>query len=192
MKLKYLFIAIIAVVLSSCSGESPEKVVQEFFLAIDAKDYEKAKSLATVESESTIDMMKNVGKVTGFLGKFLPKELSNNISIVECEVKENNGNCKCWGEGKVNEKEVAVKKVEGVWKVDMSIQNITGTDIDISEMKEVMESVDMEKVMEAFAENSDSINKVFDEVGDEFKEVAIEAIDAIEENLDEVKENLQK
>ncbi len=193
MKLKSITIIISILILSSCVKENKaEDVVLEFFTAIDAKDFEKAKSLATNESAPVVDMMSSVGKFSGFLGNMIPKDFSNNISIVECEVKEMEGDCKCWKEGKVNMKEISVKKIDGLWKVHMTIESITGTDIDFSKVKETMKSVDMNKVMEVLSENSDSINKILEDFNADFKEKAIETIEDIEDNLDEVKESLQE
>jgi hypothetical protein len=52
-------------VLGSCTIEiKPEDVVKYFFAAIETKDFDKAKSLATSESSSMINMMEKAATLT--------------------------------------------------------------------------------------------------------------------------------
>ena len=196
MKLKYLVLIISVIVLSSCVKQvKPEDVVKEFFAAIEAKDFEKAKSLATSESSSMIKMME---KAAAFASDE-DMEKSESIVKVECETKEDKGDCKCWGKNEENEQNVYVKKVDGQWKVHMTKQSMmnnamekAGSEVNMEEAMENLKDIDMEKAMETFSEEIDSMGKTMEGLNGKLKGKTIEAIDAIEENLDEVKTSLQK
>lgn len=181
MKLKYIIFAITGLVLVSCKSEQkPEEVVKEFFAAIEAKDFTKAKSLATKESSSMIKMMEKAAA-------FAPdsEEEKNSVDKVECVTEGDKGDCKCLDATGENEQNVSVKKVDGQWKVHMTKQEMmndamekAGSEVDMDEAMNALKDIDMEKAMNALSEG--------------MKEKTIEAIDSIEENLDEVKESLKE
>lgn len=107
MKLKLSVIALAGLFLASCGGaDTPEVVVKNFFDAIKAKDMDKAKSFATVESEKMIDMMA--------MGP------AKEITKVECKTEGETADCECWAKDEEETQKVAVKKVDGAWKVNMS------------------------------------------------------------------------
>lgn len=195
MKLKYIIFAITGLVLVSCKSEQkPEEVVKEFFAAIEAKDFTKAKTLATSESLSMIKMMEKAAA-------FAPdsEEEKNSVDKVECIIEEDKGDCKCMDAAGENEQNVSVKKVDGQWKVHMTKQEMmndamkkAGSEVDMDEAMNALKDIDMEKAMETFSEEIDSLGKSMESINGELKEKTIEAIDAIEENLDEVKESLKE
>lgn len=195
MKLKYIIFAITGLVLVSCKSEQkPEEVVKEFFAAIDAKDFAKAKTLATNESSSMIKMMEKAAD-------FAPEDEEGKSSVdkVECVTEGDKGDCKCSDAAGENEQNVSVKKVDGQWKVHMTKQEMmndamekAGSEVNMDEAMDALKDIDMEKAMETFSEEIDSLGKSMESINGELKGKTIEAIDAIEENLDEVKESLKE
>lgn len=159
MKIKYLVIAMLGLVLSSCGGNAPEAVVKEFFAAVAAKDFDKAKSLATTESSSMIGMME---KAAEFATEEEAEE-SKAVVKVECITEGDKGDCTCWGENGEDEQKVSVKKVDGKWKVHMSKQSMMndamkGMGDDMSGAMDKLKDVDLDKAMENFSNEIDSIN----------------------------------
>ena len=197
MKIKLAIILLAGVLLTSCSNNSPEAVVKQFFSAVENQDFEKARSLATKSSSSVITMME---KAAGLAGDLTDEE-SNSITKVECEIEEDKGDCKCFDKEGEKTDNVGVKKVDGVWKVHMSKQDMMKDaadsmgDIDMEGAMDKLKDIDMDEAMKAVSESLEGVENMdeqLNELTDELKEKAVDVIDAVEDNLDEVKESLQE
>jgi hypothetical protein len=136
----------------SCSGSSgPEATATDFVNALMKKDWEKAKTLSTEESASTIDMIKGFAQNTPDSAAVMKFEIVKEKTKIEGDgasvvAKDENG----------LEMPMKLKKIEGKWKVDYSMEAIMGDFEDT--MSDAMESmtdmadsisIDMDETMEA-------------------------------------------
>ncbi len=115
-------VAIIATAVTSCKKNGPEAVAKDFVMALDSKDYDKAKSLGTEDTKSMVDLIKSLAGMTPASDKHAK------IDKMDCKVDGDKGVCTycCTAEG-VEDKVEVVRK-DGKWLVDMK-KNPGGTDL---------------------------------------------------------------
>jgi hypothetical protein len=157
----------IATAFVSCSGgNSPEKVVSEFITAISDRNWDAAKELSTAESESMIDMVKGFADMVPDTAAAFNFEVVKEKTMVEDEsasvtIRDENS----------NEMAYKLKKIDGAWKVDFTMEALMGDmpdDIDMT-LDDAMESMDetMEGMKESVDEVMDGMKESVDEVMDE-------------------------
>lgn len=98
--------------LLSCSGNKPETTVHNFFNAISEKDFDKAKSLATEKSKSTLNLLESGIDINFGEGK---------IKNVDCVTENEIATCDCFMEGSDKPVPVSVVQENGEWKVDIQL-----------------------------------------------------------------------
>lgn len=148
-----LLLGIAATFFASCSGgNSPEKVVEGFVNAINDRDWETAKTLSTPDSESMIDMIKGFADMMPDTTSAFNFEIVSDKTVQEGEsasvtIRDENG----------NEMAYKLKKLEGDWKVDFTMEALMGDvmseeglETTIDESLETMEDMtqDLEQAVE--------------------------------------------
>lgn len=107
------FIGLLSITfLLSCSGNKPETTVNDFFAAISDKDFDKAKSLATEKSKSTLNFLES-----GIEISFGDGILKN----IDCVTENEIATCDCFMEGKEKPIPLTVVQENGEWKVDVQL-----------------------------------------------------------------------
>ena len=151
----------IATAFVSCSGgNSPEKVVSEFITAISDRDWESAKELSTPESESMIDMVKGFADMVPDTATAFNFEVVKEKSMIEDEaasitIRDENS----------NEMAYKLKKIEGAWKVDFTMEALMGDMQDELTIDDAMETMEetmddtMEDIQESLDEALDGMEK---------------------------------
>lgn len=140
----------------SCSGgNTPEKVVTGFITAISDRDWEAAKTFSTPESESMIDMVKGFAEMVPDTATAFNFEIVKEKTVVEDStasvtiVDENS-----------NEMAYKLKKINGDWKVDFTMEAIMG-----DMMEEPLEET-LDQAMEGMDETMQDIEtEILDESG---------------------------
>lgn len=140
----FAFMAFCAMLgLASCSGSGgPEETATDFVNALMKKDWEKAKTLSTEESSSTIDMIKGFAENTPDTAMVVKFEILKEKTKIEGDgatvvAKDENG----------LEMPMQLKKIDGKWKVDYSMETLMGGDIEET----------MNEAVEGMADMADSI-----------------------------------
>ncbi len=185
--IKLITIASIALLFSCGNSNTPEKTVREFYKAIKAKDYQKAKELSSEKSKSIIGMM---GESISL--NFEGGEIKN----IDCVTEDNISNCDCFLEGKEKPIPVSLVKQNDAWKVDLQSSVMNGLDNLLNGFKDV----DVNGLMEQFGglikENSDKINEVIDNIDPEEVSKLIKGADSslniTKENIEELMEAVEK
>ncbi len=145
--LPVIIIGTILLIGACTKSNSPEKTVTGFIEAINNRNWEAAKSHATKESESMIDMVKGFADmVPDSAYTPLKFEIVKDKTLIEGDKatvvsKDENG----------NEMSYQVLLVDGTWKVNFTMEAIMGdmkTDEILDEamdsMSETMESIEIE------------------------------------------------
>ncbi len=117
-----ILVAIVATAVVSCKKTGPEAVAKDFVMALDSKDYDKAKSLGTDDTKQMVDLIKSLAGMTP------PSDKHAKIDKMTCTVDGDKGVCSycCTAEG-VEDKVDVVRK-DGKWYVDMK-KNAGGGDL---------------------------------------------------------------
>lgn len=119
--IKITFALVLSVVMFGCSGDSPEKAAQAFLDAVNAKDFEKAKTLSTEDSHKMIDLIASFAAA----GEEEEAEVKK-VVVKKCTVTDDKAVCDycCDAEGK--ETQINLKKVDEKWLADMSKETLFG------------------------------------------------------------------
>ena len=136
--------------LLSCSGNKPETTVNDFFTAISAKDFDKAKSLATKKSTSTLNLLESGIDINFGEGK---------VKNVDCITENEIATCDCFMEGSEKPVPVSVVKEDGEWRVDIQLtaknmmnnffDKLNGIDLSGLDLSGIdLEKLDLEGIME--------------------------------------------
>ncbi len=124
MRKNALFLCLVALVFAAVGcGESstPESVAENFLTAIDNKDFDKAKTFSTEGTHKMLDLLK------GFADQMpadAPKPEAKKVS--KCTLDGDKGTCSYCCDEQGGESELAMVKVDGVWKADMSKETLMG------------------------------------------------------------------
>lgn len=111
----------ISIAMFGCSGDSPEKAAQAFLDAVNAKDFEKAKTLSTEDSHKMIDLIASFAQA----GEEEEAEVKK-VDVKKCTVDGDKAVCDycCDAEGK--ETQINLKKEGDKWLADMSKETLFG------------------------------------------------------------------
>lgn len=156
---KHLLLAVAAVLsvfVFSCtdSGNGPEKTAQAFLDAVDARNFDKAKELSTAESQKMIDMIAGFAEMAPDTMEVEAKKVS------KCELEgEDKALCTYCCDSEGAETTLNMKKVEGVWKADMSKETLFGDE-------NPLENINMEDLEEEMENMGEEMEETMDEVVD--------------------------
>lgn len=105
--MKKVFLGILSVAfLAACgNGGAAEKAATDYLNALKAKDYDKAKTLATEETAANLDFMKQMGSDMGL----------SEVKDVKCVVKEAEATCTFCCTKDTTFKSLTLKKVGEKW-----------------------------------------------------------------------------
>lgn len=110
MKRIRIFLPVL-LILASCGGPKPEKVAEQYLLALKNKNWEEAKKLGTDETKKKIDALKSFD-FTGTSETGIEE-----VKDIKCTVKDNYAECTFCCTNKGEDKLSLVKK-EGKWLVN--------------------------------------------------------------------------
>lgn len=103
---KLLFGVLSVAFLAACGGSNPaEKAATDYLNALKSKDYDKAKSFATKETATYLDMMKSMGTDMSI----------TEVKDVKCTIKENEATCTFCCTKDTSFKELKLKKEGEKW-----------------------------------------------------------------------------
>lgn len=124
MKKHALLLCLVALVFASvgCGDKNtPESVAENFLNAIDAKDFEKAKTYSTDGTHKMLDMIKGFAdQMPADAKKPEPKKVS------ACKIEGEKGTCTYCCDEQGGSSELAMVQVNGEWKADMSKETLMG------------------------------------------------------------------
>ena len=111
--INFILVAIVATAVVSCKKTGPESVAKDFVMALDSKDYDKAKALGTDDTKQMVDLIKSLAGMTPATNKH------TKIDKMDCKVDGDKGVCSycCTAEGADDKVDVVLK--DGKWLVDM-------------------------------------------------------------------------
>lgn len=120
--INFILVAIVATAVVSCKKSGPEAVAKDFVMALDSKDYDKAKSLGTDDTKAMVDLIKSLA------GMAPASDKHAKIDKMDCKVDGDKGTCTycCTAEGAEDKVELVQK--DGKWLVDMK-KNPGGNDL---------------------------------------------------------------
>ena len=172
--------AIVAIAMAACNAggsNDPKDVTKNFIEAFAKQDFETVGKLTTKESQmmvglmkSGIEMAKQMGKENEVQKGF--KELEGKkIDYAPAVIDGDNATVSVTADGKEAHK-VNLKKQDGQWKVDLSLQGLMNMGNDKKQNENISED-DMKKVEEALKlMNSDSLKDVLKDAGKSAEEAA--------------------
>jgi hypothetical protein len=185
------FIGLLSItLLLSCSGNNPEKTVNDFFTAISDKDFDMAKSLATEKSKSTLDLLES-----GININFGDGKLKN----VDCVTENEIATCDCFIEGKEKPIPVTVVKENGEWKVDIQLtaknmmnnflDKLNGLDLSGIDLK----NIDVEGIMENIGGSVEAgTNKLNEFLKNIDADKVSETLKGLDSNMGETSGNIEE
>jgi len=131
-----LFLCLVALVFATvgCSEEDKAKsTAEEFLTALDNKDFEKAKTFSSEETHKMLDLLK------GFADQMPAAEDSAKPEakkVTACKLEGEKGTCTYCCDEKGGSSELAMVKVNGEWKADMSKETLMGGEGAMDDMGE--------------------------------------------------------
>lgn len=165
------FAALISL-LTSCGGGAgnPKATLESFFEALGKKDIAKARTLATAESKTMLDLMETGMKMAKDDKEF-EKYGKDNVEFGEAKIEGDHASIPVKDKKSGESINYQLKKEGGQWKVAFDKNSVM--------------QMGMEKMKEGGAEGLDSLNKGLDEL----KNINV---DSLKEGLEKGKEALDK
>jgi hypothetical protein len=126
---KLLPVLIITFLFAACkpTAKTPTAVTTDFFAALSAGDFSKAKTMVTDDAKESIDNLQMLAadKVKG-----------KKYTVTKEEINGDNATVTYKEEGKDGEKTMKLKKVKDDWKVAFDKNEFTGTTDDLNKAME--------------------------------------------------------
>ena len=181
--------------LVSCTNSNtPENVVKEFYEAVKAEDYDKARTFASKDSKKFMTMMSK-GMELSIGGT----ELSN----VDCTTDGESSDCDCFFEGQEKPFPVSVIKEDGNWKVDFKgsamnmldglMDGFKDLDIDLNGLMDNFKDVDLNGLLDVgqklIQNNSEAINELIKSTN---TDSIVESLNAMDTSLNLTKDNVNE
>ncbi|MGB1040477.1 MAG: hypothetical protein ACPGVD_06370 [Flavobacteriales bacterium] len=182
--LKIIGVLFVFAFTSCTNSNTPENVIEQFYKAVKAEDYDKAKTFLSASSKKTADLLSGNMEVT--LGGL---DLKN----VDCITKGLTSDCDCFVEGKDKPIAISVLKESGEWKIDIKeslMDNLNGLldnfNIDLKNV-DVNGLLDVgQKLIEG---NTEKLNELIENTD---TDKVIESLNAIDTSLNITKENVEE
>lgn len=116
-------ISLFCLLLTGCSGNSPEGIAKEFCEAIYRGNFKKAKSFCTPQSAAGMDFGLSMMKDEDLKER---KSAQVEANVIDCYVSEDGESAQVTVEVKVNDvkrkEEISLEKIDGKWKVVCKIK----------------------------------------------------------------------
>jgi len=105
--------------LSACTGGSPKGVAENYLKAFNKQDYEKAKEYATEDTKKLLDMFASLATLT-------PDSLKRDLdfTVLNEHIQGDTATVDYKLEGSTKVQSLALRKVDGKWKVAASKDTI--------------------------------------------------------------------
>lgn len=127
MKKLLTFFVITGLIFTACKkGDKPKDVADHFLSAWSKGDFEEAKNYGTEDSKKLLDMMNNFKMMVE--DSTFKKEMK--YEITREKIEGDNATVYYKEEGSNGESHLALVKVNGEWKVNVSKESINGTEGD--------------------------------------------------------------
>jgi hypothetical protein len=126
MRKNALFLCLVALVFAAvgCGDKNnPESVAEQFLTALDNKDFDKAKTFSTEETHKMLDLLKGFADQVPAAEDAAKPEAKK---ITECKVDGDKATCSYCCDEQGASSELALIKVNGEWKADMSKETLMG------------------------------------------------------------------
>lgn len=123
MKIKFtMLMLVVTLVLIACSGSGPEANAKKFIIAINALNWDDAMKLSTEEGTKVLQTLKSLMAMMGQeqINQSKKNLKSSEITIVSSKVEGDSATIIYKLKGEAKENSLAMKKVNGQWKVDYS------------------------------------------------------------------------
>gem|GEM_PF-3334594 len=167
--MKHLYFFLLLIIVGCSNPNKPEKVVQEFYLAVKNKDIAKAKSLATNKSQSMLDLV----------GENLELTLKNGkITAVDCITEGEVSECDCFFEQDSKPLPLSLKKENDLWKLDIQSSAANALDDLLDNFKEINLNGLLDKVGEGVNLSTEGINELIEKMDIDKAVEALEGIDS--------------
>ena len=182
--LKIIGVLFVFAFTSCTNSNTPENVIEQFYKAVKADDYDKAKTFLSASSKKTADLISGDMEVT--LGGL---DLKN----VDCITEGMSSDCDCFVEGKEKPVAISVLKENGEWKIDIKeslMDNLNGL---FDNFNIDLKNVDVNGLLDAGKKliegNSEKVNELIKNID---PEKVIESLKSIDSNIDVTKENVEE
>ena len=167
--MKHLYFFLLLIIVGCSNPNKPEKVVQEFYLAVKNKDIAKAKSLATNKSQSMLDLV----------GENLELTLKNGkITAVDCITEGEVSECDCFFEQDSKPLPLSLKKENDLWKLDIQSSAANALEDLLDNFKEINLNGLLDKVGEGVNLSTEGINELIEKMDIDKAVEALEGIDS--------------
>lgn len=115
---RFGLVALVAVMLVACGKSyTPKEVADNFFKALQAKNYDEANKFATPKGIEAVGQLKDFANAD-------PSSVKFNFVVAEPVVTGDSATVKYTNEGV--EKTARLKKVDGDWLIDVTIEDLLG------------------------------------------------------------------
>lgn len=179
--MKYLYFLCLMAFVACSNPNRPEKVAEEFVLAVKNKDVAKAKSLATKKSHSMLNLV----------GENLELTLTNGtLSVVDCVTEGEVSECDCFFEQDSKPLPLSLKKEEDKWKVDIQSSALNVFDDLLDNFKQIDLNGLLDKVGEGVDLGSEKLNEAIENIDIDKAVEALKVMDSSVTISDEKVEGL--
>ena len=177
---KLITLASLALMFSCGSNNTPEKTIEEFFLAVKENNFDKAKEYVTEDSRKAMDM----------LGDNLQVSLGGTeLNSVDCVTENTSSNCDCFLEGKDTPLPASLVKNNGKWEIDLKASVMSGFDNLLDGLKDIDLNGLINKLGEGIGESSEGLNDLIKSIDPETVKEFTEGLDS---NLDKLGESIEE
>lgn len=122
MRKNLLSFCLLAVMFAAAGcGASPKSAAEDFLTALDNKDFETAKTFSTEGTHKMLDFLK------GFADQ-MPEDTTKAEAknVTKCVLEGDKGTCTYCCDEEGGDSELAMVKIDGEWKADMSKETLMG------------------------------------------------------------------
>ena len=197
MKKIFVLFLVTSMFLTSCVKKSPKSVVEEFYTAIQNKDFDKAEALTSEETKSMISFLKTSSnfKVSG----------NSLLEKVDCITEDKKSECDCWFENSEKAITTVVILENEEWKVDAkgTLNKMMGDafsgfkNIDlgglINGIKDLNKNGEIEKMIDGFSKDLEdgtvNLNKIIEDID---LEKISESLNGVDTSLNKTLELLKE
>lgn len=119
-----LFAAMITLLFSACSSDSPKKSADKFLNAFNERNFAEARKHATPETIKLVDLMENLTKMAESTDSTAKKK----VTVIDEKIDGETAVVTFSEEGDDTVQEVKLKKVDGKWLVHVTKEDVAAKD----------------------------------------------------------------
>ncbi|OHD58174.1 MAG: hypothetical protein A2Y32_14915 [Spirochaetes bacterium GWF1_60_12] len=106
--------------LASCANNTPGSVTLRFMQALSTMDFDTAASLGTDSTKQLVEMISTIAASAGEAG--IQEQIGTNFKVISTSITGETATVILSSDGE--EQPIALRKVNGQWKVDLSKDNM--------------------------------------------------------------------